>query len=234
MWPWGVMWLVLLKEWAVIGDARGWAWRVMSLEWNVRWEERSCLVRVHGPFLIPRIRSHRMRTKPRAHTVIVIPVWFLSLWSIDNDYVVGKNADGKSTNTLNANKVAFVTPHAWQQELFPVPSPAVWGVIVFVLVLVVVYCWLQLLIICASTSSSSSLLCIHHPTFRYNFRKTMWQIRPNWLIGWLFLIPSLFTCILIIQQCQWPCSRCILQVLRVEDSATFLRWMCLWSVDVIH
>jgi len=34
-------------------------------------KERSVLVRVSHPFLIPRIRSHRMRTKPRAHTAIV-------------------------------------------------------------------------------------------------------------------------------------------------------------------
>jgi len=31
----------------------------------------SGLVRVHGPFLVPWVRPHRMRTKPRAHTAIV-------------------------------------------------------------------------------------------------------------------------------------------------------------------
>jgi len=34
-------------------------------------KEWSVLVRVGCPFLIPRIRSHRMRTKPRAHTAII-------------------------------------------------------------------------------------------------------------------------------------------------------------------
>jgi len=35
-------------------------------------KERSGLVRGHGLFLFPWIRSHRMRTKPRAHTAFVI------------------------------------------------------------------------------------------------------------------------------------------------------------------
>ncbi len=34
-------------------------------------KEQSGLVRVHGLFLVLWIRSHRMRTKPRAHIMIV-------------------------------------------------------------------------------------------------------------------------------------------------------------------
>ena len=56
-------------RWAVIGVIRCCTWWMMSW-WNCEVMEWSVLVRVGHPFLIPQIRSHRMRTKPRAHMAI--------------------------------------------------------------------------------------------------------------------------------------------------------------------
>jgi len=64
--PWGMMWLDLVED-----VSRHWvnetSYLWMMSWWNCEVLEESVLVRVDCPSLIPRIRSRRMRTKPRAH-----------------------------------------------------------------------------------------------------------------------------------------------------------------------
>ncbi len=72
-------------------------------------KERSVLVRVGHLFLILWIRSHRMRTKPRAHTATINSCVILVNGKRKN-YLVKQVYDGNATKVSDHNKQACNMP----------------------------------------------------------------------------------------------------------------------------